>query len=136
MENRNRIDLTIIPVNGVDPDIDCGKCPSACCREGMTLPLSAEEAAHLAAVGTELEPVKLSRMERWRKGLGNQAFFNLKSDCGNLATNDEGHTFCGVFEAESPVRPKVCGEFVMGGYACAGVQLYRQKNGEDEFVSE
>ena len=136
MKNRNRIDLTIIPVNGSDPAIDCTKCPSVCCREGMTLPLSAEEADLLAAAGTELEPVTLSRIERWRRGLGSQAFFTFKSDCGNLVTDNKGNALCGVFEAESPVRPKACGEFVMGGYACATVQLYRQRKGEDEFISE
>lgn len=136
MKNRNRIDLTIIPVNGSDPNIDCAKCPSACCREGMTLPLSAEEADYLSAAGTELEAVEVSRKDRRRRGLGKQTFYALKSDCGNLVIDDTGNTSCGAFDNESPFRPKICGEFVMGGFACASLQIYRQRSGEDEFVSE
>lgn len=102
----------------------------------MTLPLSAEEAHHLSAAGTELEAVELSRKERRRRGLGKQTFYELKSDCGNLVIDNAGNTSCGAFDSESPVRPKICGEFVMGGFACASLQVYRQKSGEDEFVSE
>ena len=131
MENRNRIDLKIIPINGVDKDVSCRNCPSACCRKGMVIPLSGHEAELLVQAGTTLEEHHISRRERRRLGIGKETLYRFQSDCGNLATTEDGASYCKAFDQESPIRPSICSEFKEGGYDCGAIQLARIAWGQD-----
>ena len=131
MKNRNpRLELSIIPINGTDPSIQCSSCPAACCREGMILPLSGAEAEHLREAGTDLAPLSKEETEG-RRAPFRRRFYRLDSACGNLAINAvTSEAMCDAYD--SPDRPRICDEFTMGGFACAQTQLWRIETGQDE----
>ncbi len=124
MENQNNPRLDLVPVGGVDSEVSCSKCPSACCRAGVVLKLSVEEARTLREAGTELE--KLPNGNRW---LGRKSYL-LASTCGNLVIDPEtGATSCKIWDTEK--YPRVCRDFPMGGYWCVVIQGWRIRRGED-----
>ena len=132
MDNTNRINLELIPVNGVDKSVNCANCPSACCREGMVLPLTRGEAATLEDAGTQMHQLDRSESRGRRPGRGRK-FYRFDSNCGNLAIDPEtGQTSCEIYGSDN--YPKVCTEFTMGSYACALTQLKRIDMGEDRAV--
>ena len=124
MNNQNNPRLDVVPVGGVDPEVSCSKCPSACCRAGVVLKLSAREAGTLREAGTELgEPPNGNRL------LGSKSYL-LASDCGNLAIDPEtGATSCKIWGTKE--YPRVCRDFPVGGYWCVEIQDSRIRRGED-----
>lgn len=140
MENKHRridLNLDVIPVNGVNPDVSCAKCPSACCREGMALELNPDEAAMLVENGTVLR--KLSRRDVKRAGAekpvkGNDMYV-FESNCGNLTVDpDTNETGCAIYGTDQ--YPRTCAAFKMGGAACVSVQRTRINRGEDILSDE
>lgn len=105
-------------------DVSCGDCVSACCRQGVIMPLSQDEASFMRETGTELEPHaapaidgKFSRKERRLKF----AYYQMASDCGNLEIpEDGGPGVCSAFD--NPERPVICGEFKTGSFCCRALR--------------
>ena len=127
MKNFNRLNLDIVPINGVDKDVTCSKCPSACCRKGMAIPLSRAEHRSMQAAGTDMRELPVD--VRGRRRVFGRKLYLLASDCGNLGVAEDGTTFCSVYAQQE--FPRACGEFAMGGYGCVSTQLSRIVHGED-----
>lgn len=128
MENRNpAINPNSVPVDGVDAQLSCAMCPSACCREGMIVPLTPDEANMMQSSGTEITQLD-GRKNSKMAGKGRE-MYRLDSDCGNLQTSPDGAMSCRVYETSE--YPQACREFTMGSYACALVQELRVRSGED-----
>lgn len=133
-QNYNRINLDIIPVGGVDKSIQCSDCPSACCREGMVIPLTKPEAQMMQANGTDMRPVDTKGEFRARAALLGTTLYRLESDCANLSIDPEtGTSSCSIYN--TPEFPKACRKFTMGSAACAITQTTRVGWGQDEFVT-
>lgn len=131
MKNGNRLQLEIVPIGGADKDISCQKCPSACCRAGMAIPLNRQEAHTLEDAGTDIREVS-KREHPPRAGLGRK-FFQLMSDCGNLVTDpSSGETSCAIWREDN--YPKACARFKEGGYNCVDTQLSRITADEDSSI--
>ena len=136
----NKVNLEIInriPLDGVDTHILCNGCSAACCRQGVSMPLSGDEVQFMIDQGTTLEKADVTKrslgrriLDRLVKSLpdGHQ-MMTLTSDCANLEVNPEtGRLDCNAYYDER--RPKICSEFKMGGYACGLIQLDRLSGGK------
>jgi Fe-S-cluster containining protein len=111
---------------GVVPRVDCAGCVGACCRAGLTIDLSDQEAVQLQAVGTQIEVASRHGHEpHIRRG---ETRYDLVSDCGNLVTDVDGRAaYCGDYDN----RPKACRRFPVGQYVCLSL---RNEQGIDEPV--
>ena len=122
-----------IPLDGVDTHIVCNGCDALCCREGTIMPLTEKEISFMQDGGTELERYtsphnqivrRIVNAVMMRQEIGDRKLMRLNSDCGYLANDSEaGRLICSVYSDDQ--RPKVCGEFKMGSYACGIIQLSR-----------
>lgn len=89
--------------------MDCTGC-SACCRAGIAIPLSKDEAHQLADAGTDM--IELQRRENrdYKPGRGRK-FYILISDCANLDAGGQ----CLIYDE----KPRACNEFEVGGFVCS-----------------
>lgn len=133
MKNANYPSLDLVPVGGVDANISCDKCPSACCRAGVSIPLTKNEALTLKNAGTELRLLAREELKGRRAGIGKKVY-ELMSNCGNLLIDeDTGKSSCTIHN--QPNYPNACGEFLMGGYQCAKIQQRRVELGQDTLIN-
>lgn len=131
----NRINLEIInaiPLDGVDTHIACSGCAAACCRKGVVMSLSANEVEFLDEAGTGLEKFDTSERSKIGKLVHRltvppseeRELMKLTTDCGHLDVDEvTGRLICDAYYDES--RPEVCGDFRVGSFVCALLQLKR-----------
>lgn len=128
MLNRNAT-LNVVSTQDI---VQCERCPAACCRSGVIMPLSDGEAQVLQEAGTILEPFAMH--DQYPKEIAmarksGRQLCTLLSDCGNLQQNPDGTTRCRIWHNES--YPDVCRGMKMGGFVCLSIQTARIKSGED-----
>lgn len=129
MLNNNRLSLSIVPVGGIDKQVSCANCPSACCRAGMVIPLSGKEADIIASAGTDMQKLDRHETVGHHAGIGRK-FYKLLSDCGNLDIDpNTGQMQCKIWHTKD--YPKACNRFTEGSYNCVDVQLTRIGSGQD-----
>ena len=134
----------ILPVGGlqhgetIDRMIDCGKCPAACCREGVVIELSEHERQTLESAGALLKEVRPAEEQTRKRRLFGRAatievpgLYKLQADCPFLADDMS----CAVYD-QPDVRPEVCGELRTGSYRCITIQQARIDSGEDDYGQE
>jgi Fe-S-cluster containining protein len=128
-------------------EINCGNCTSACCRGNMVVQLTNDEVSFMLRGGnrfltvaqsadhdreevlypvgheTDAETGKIkflalkgNEYEPLAKGLGR---YILKNDCTYLEYDQDGNTYCGVYED----RPALCRDFEMGGAKCQAMRI-------------
>lgn len=110
----------------------CGGCDGACCRQGVIIEFTDQEAAFMRAGGTQIEyeftrlvPAKRAAVELLGyQSVRDQYLNNLKEALYNPATSDEDHdrlrVMWDVLAGEDPQRPR----YILGtdcGYLNTGV---------------
>ena len=139
--------------------ISCQNCVAACCKGGLIVSLTMEEASFMLRGGNTLttvaQPVGHNRddviypVSYDLDGLGRKTWlveserpyeplpagfgrYILEGSCKYLVGTEGGIELCGVYEQ----RPKVCQDFMVGGEKCQilrvrqGVDMPRQRNKE------
>ncbi len=102
--------------------VSCGNCIGACCRQGLTLSLSQEEADFLEGSGTEMVEYPGSLAHKIAVRLGAHRLYTLQTDCGNLEINlDSGQALCAAYEDSR--RPEICAKFEAGSAACRIIRV-------------
>lgn len=96
----------------------CKGCVGACCRQGMNIHMTREEADFMAEAGSGIRPLVLPNYEKPAE----RGVFKLITDCGNLILK-EGWLQCAAHE--DPRRPQACREFAVGSVACDNVRQFR-----------
>lgn len=100
------------------------------------MPLSADEADFLTDAGTGFEEYTSERslagkiLHRLTDPHSEEStLMKLTTDCGHLDVDEStGRLICEAYYDER--RPKICGDFKMGSYACGLLQLKRLRRNQ------
>lgn len=120
-------------IEGVDT-VTCQNC-AACCKTGMAIDLTDENANFLRSTGTELELIEKPKRRRILLGVTlsktpaeTTATYRLNTNCSQLTEDGK----CAVIDDDS--RPSACGKFVVGGAICHDVRLEERVESPDAYM--
>jgi len=129
---------------GIGKEISCRNCKAACCKGPRSMQLTAEEAARLRKVGTnlwkadnasaahevkEIYPLKidltrgivyLDQVDESGPRAADAARYILLGECGNLRTDPSGWQYCGAYDQ----RPNDCVSLGVADTKCRVIRMF------------
>jgi hypothetical protein len=106
-------------------NVNCSTCTAACCRKGVAMQLSPEEAETMRLGGAELvqrdDAGQSSKFRRvvtmLRLYLPQDTYYRLETDCGYLVEDPStGQLLCSIYG--EGYRPRTCNDFKAGSFDC------------------
>ncbi len=124
MTNKSEL-VTTYPISEIPRN--CDDCVGACCKKGVTLPLTDVELQFMENSGAELDyystfdkkTSKLSKLASFisgKKQQENVSIYEFTEDCPFLEDNQ-----CQIYD--SPDKPEICSNMKADSYSCLNIRM-------------